>query len=112
MIFQGIGLSFQGLEESRSYITQAGSQQRWPCLGSFPDSGWCGARVALAFPPVRWSRVPLWATLGFVLWVKRRHLLGILEGSSPRKSPMSARRETQKTLGDQCSRALTTKRWQ
>lgn len=56
MIFQGIGLSFQGLEESGSYITPSWEPA---ALASSPFSprlqGGAGVLLALTFPPVKWS---------------------------------------------------------
>ena len=55
MIFQGIGLSFQGLEELQLYNPTLEASS--PGLASVPPQtpGWCGVLKALAFPPVKWG---------------------------------------------------------
>lgn len=56
MIFQGIGLSFQGLEESGSYITPTWEPAALASSLFSPrlrGGGW--VLLALTFPSVKWS---------------------------------------------------------
>lgn len=87
MIFQGIGLSFQGLEKSGSYITPSWEPAA-QALSLFSPRLWGGEGVlmALGFPPVKWSWVPLWSSLRFISQKNVRYFLGFLEESTRNKS--------------------------
>lgn len=56
MIFQGIGLSFQGLEELKELYNPKLGASSSGLVSVLPQTpGWCGVLMTLAFPPVKWS---------------------------------------------------------